>query len=135
MMSLFHDVAEVRSNDHNWIHKKYVKVFEDEINKDQVGGLPFPDLMNYVGEYDKRESKEAILAKDADLLDQILLLREYAWAGNKEAHIWLYGSGKAKKNYSANLKSETGKRLAELMYDISPSDWWRNVSTNQNRKS
>jgi putative hydrolase of HD superfamily len=135
MMSLFHDVAEVRSNDHNWIHKKYIKVFEDEINKDQVGELPFPDLMNFVGEYDKRESKEAILAKDADLLDQILLLREYAWAGNKEAHIWLYGSGKAKKNYSANLKSETGKRLAELMYDISPSDWWRNVSTNQNRKS
>ena len=38
-----------------------------------------------MGEYDERESLEAHLAKDADLLDQILLLREYEWVGNNEA--------------------------------------------------
>ena len=135
MMSLFHDVAEVRSNDHNWIHKKYVRIFEDEINKDQVAGLPFPDIMDFVGEYDKRESKEAIIAKDADLLDQILLLREYEWVGNKEAHIWLYGKGKAKINVQlANLKTDTAKNLGDLMYKVNPSDWWSNLYTDKNRK-
>jgi putative hydrolase of HD superfamily len=28
MMSLLHDMRELRSNDHNWIHKKYIKIFE-----------------------------------------------------------------------------------------------------------
>ena len=37
MMSLLHDMGEVRSNDHNWVHKKYVKIFEEEIDKDQLG--------------------------------------------------------------------------------------------------
>lgn len=135
MMSLLHDMAEIRSNDHNWIHKKYIKVFEDEINEEQLGTLPYPDLMNFVGEYEKRESKESILAKDADLLDQILLLREYEWVGNKEAHIWLYGKGKDKQNAQlSKLKTETAKRLGESMYDINPSDWWNSIWTSKNRK-
>lgn len=135
MMSLLHDMAEVRSNDHNWIHKKYIKVFEHEINEDQLGTLPYPDLMDFISEYEKRESKEAILAKEADLLDQILLLREYQWAGNKEADLWLYGKSGSKRNAQLEkLKTETGKKLGKSMYDVNPSDWWNNLWTSDNRK-
>lgn len=135
MMSLLHDMAEVRSNDHNWIHKKYIKVFEHEINDDQLGTLPYSDFKDFIGEYEKRESREAILAKEADLLDQILLLREYEWSGNKEANIWLYGKGGAKINAQLEkLKTETGKKLGKSMYDVDPSDWWNNLWTSNNRK-
>ncbi len=135
MMSLLHDMAEVRSNDHNWVHKKYIKVFEHEINEDQLGTLPYLDLRDFIGEYEKRESREAILAKEADLLDQILLLREYEWSGNKEANIWLYGKGVSKINAQLEkLKTETGKKLGKLIYDIDPSDWWNNLWTSNNRK-
>ena len=48
MMSLLHDVEEVRSNDHNYIHKKYIKIFEKEINEDQLGDLPHHDLKDFV---------------------------------------------------------------------------------------
>ncbi len=134
MMSLLHDMAEVRSNDHNWIHKKYVKVFESEIAEDQLGSLPYPDLKDFVDEYEKRECAEAILAKEADLLDQILLLREYEWSGNKEAHIWLYGKGSAKVNAQIErLKTKTGKNLGKLIYKVDPSDWWNNLWTSKNR--
>ena len=34
MMCLSHDMAEVRSGDHNYVHKRYVKIFEDEIKKE-----------------------------------------------------------------------------------------------------
>jgi putative hydrolases of HD superfamily len=44
MMCLLHDVGETRSNDHNWIHKRYVKVYEKEINDEQLGALPYPEL-------------------------------------------------------------------------------------------
>jgi len=135
MMSLLHDMAEVRSNDHNWIHKKYIKVFGDEINEEQLGSLPYPDLKDFISEYEKKESKEAILAKEADLLDQILLLREYEWSGNKEATIWLYGKGGAKINAQLEkLRTEAGKKLGKSMYDVNPSDWWNNVWTSNNRK-
>ena len=135
MMSLLHDISEARSNDHNWIHKKYIKVFEEEINNEQLGSLPHPDLKDFITEYEKRESKEAILAKEADLLDQILLLREYDWVGNKEATIWLYGKGGAKVNAQLEkLKTETGKKLGKTIYEVNPSDWWNNLWTSKNRK-
>lgn len=134
MMGLLHDMSEVRSNDHNWIHKKYVKVYEDEINKDQLGTLPYPDLKEIIDEYDKRESKEAILAKEADTLDQILLLREYEWSGNKEASIWLNGKGKSTGNEQLKkLKTDISKKLGEKIYEISPSDWWNDLWTSNNR--
>jgi putative hydrolase of HD superfamily len=135
MMSLLHDISEVRSNDHNWVHKKYIKIFEDEIHQEQLGTLPYSDLKNLVDEYEKRESKEAILAKEADLLDQILLLREYEWAGNKEANIWLYGKGDAKVNAQLEkLRTETGKKFGKAIYEVKPSDWWNNLWTSKNRK-
>ncbi len=135
MMSLLHDVAEVRSNDHNWIHKKYVKIYEDEITDEQLGSLPYSDLKDFIDEYEKRESKEAVLAKEADVLDQILLLREYEWSGNKEANVWLYGKGKAKVNAQLEkLKTATGKKLGESIYKVGPSDWWNNIWTSKNRK-
>ena len=37
MMCLLHDMEESRSNDHNWVHKKYVTVFDEEIDKEQLG--------------------------------------------------------------------------------------------------
>ncbi len=123
MMSLLHDMAEARSNDHNWIHKKYIKIFEDEIHEDQLGQLPYPELKDFVDEYDERESKEAIISKDADLLDQILLLREYEWAGNKEATIWLYGKSGEKENEQVKrLKTATAQKLGKMMYKVNPSD-------------
>ncbi len=134
MMGLLHDMSEVRSNDHNWIHKRYVKIYEDEINKDQLGSLPYPDLEEIINEYDKRESKEAILAKEADTLDQILLLREYEWNGNKEASIWLNGKGKSTVNEQIKkLKTDTGKKYGEKIYEIAPSDWWNDLWTSNNR--
>src|SRR5690606_13800057 len=91
MMCLFHDLGEARTGDHNWVHKRYVKVFEDEIRRDQLGTLPDQEPNLLMEEYEARETLEAQLAKDADTLDQILLLREYAWQGNQEAERWLSG--------------------------------------------
>ena len=135
MMGLLHDTGEIRSNDHNWIHKRYVKIFEDEITQEQLGTLPYSDLKNFIDEYEKRESKEAILAKEADTLDQILLLREYQWAGNKEADIWLHGKpGDGKTDVQlAKLKTDAGRRLGQAIYDVGPSDWWKDLWTSQNR--
>lgn len=134
MMALIHDMAEARTGDHNWVHKKYVKIFGDEINKEQLGTLPFPDLKELIEEYEERKSKESILVKEADTLDQILLLREYEWAGNKEAEVWLRGKGgKKEATQLAKLKTDIGRKLGQAIYRVNPSDWWNNIWTSKNR--
>ncbi len=135
MMATLHDVKEVRSGDHNYIHKKYVKIFESEITKDQLGDLPYDDLLKFVREFDDRKSKEAIIAKDADLLDQMLLLREYVHQGNHEAEIWLKGKGKNNTSniHYKNLKTESAKKLGKEILSGKVSEWWENIWTSKNR--
>jgi len=135
MMALLHDMKEVRSGDHNYVHKKYVKIYEDEISKDQLGHLPFNDLLEIDREFEKRESKESIIAKDADLLDQIFLLKEYSHQGNAESKIWLTGKGNVDKEnvqYSS-LKTESAKKLGKNILEGKVSEWWDNIWTVNNR--
>ncbi len=133
MMALMHDFGEIRTGDHNWIHKKYVKIFEDEIAEEQLGTLPFKDLFEFTKEYEKRESIESIITKDADVIDQILLLREYEWQGNKEARTWLEGKRGPKSKVMVRLKLASSKKLAEEISKRDPSKWWVNIYTGKNR--
>jgi putative hydrolases of HD superfamily len=133
MMCLLHDIEEVRTGDQNYIHKTYIKKFSHEVMEDQLGTLPYQDLKEIAIEYEKRTSRESIVAKDADLLDQILLLREYAWQGNTEAQIWLKGKSGPKSAPHHRLKTTTAKNLAKEILKTSPSDWWQGIWTPKNR--
>lgn len=128
-MCLFHDIAEARAGDQNWVHKKYVKVDEEEITKDQLDKI-VPDNEAYEDmlEYEERDSKESIIAKDADLLDQICLLREYEMNGNTEAKRWIDG-----KEQSNRLKTKTAQLWAEELYTVSPSKWWKSLWTSERK--
>ncbi len=129
-MCLFHDTGEARSGDQNWVHKKFVKIFEDEIHDGQLKNLPFNDELSSVSlEYQERKSKAALIAKDADLLDQILLLKEYSWVGNKEAAMWL----KSKSGHYSLLKTKSARQIAEKILSSNPSDWWNDLWTPHRR--
>lgn len=133
MMCLLHDLGEARSNDHNWVHKRYIKIFDEEINKDQLGTMPDSELFSIGEEYRARESKNSIVAKDADTLDQILLLREYEWQGNKEAPGWLHDKGRQRYAKIADLKTTSAKKIGEAIYHEDPSSWWADIWTKKNR--
>ena len=129
LMCLLHDIGESRSGDQNWIHKRYVKVFEDEILHDQLDGLtednePFA----IASEYAERQSLESKIAKDADRLDQALLVQEYIMAGNQEAKGW-YGDKKLHEFYL-----ESSKEMYKQIIATAPSAWWRNIWTRERRK-
>lgn len=128
LMAMLHDLPETRCGDQNWVHKKYVKVFEEEILKDQLESLPFSDFFNLMNEYEKRESNESKIAKDADLLDQILILKEYEMTGNIETKSWLRYKKEDEKYYT-----KTAKKLSIKFLETSPSNWWKNIWTNKRR--
>lgn len=128
-MCLFHDIPEARSGDQNWVHKKYVKVFEDEIITDQVHNLPVrKKILKLTSEYSTRETKESKVAKDADLLDQILLQKEYVMMGNIEAMGWVKGLAQYKM-----LSTKSAIKLADEIQLASPSDWWHQIWTSKRR--
>ncbi len=128
-MCLLHDLPESRSGDQNWVNKKYLKVYEEEIIKDQFTFLPDKkDFEEIAKEYSERKTLEARVTKDADLLDQIMLLREYEWLGNQEAAIWLKGKEQEKR-----LFTESAKKLAKIIYTQKPSSWWNKIWTAERR--
>mgnify|MGYP001616292975 FL=1 len=128
LMCLLHDVSESRSGDQNWVHKKYVKVFENEIMQAQIKLLPNSrKLLNVVNEYNERKTKEAQIAKDADRLDQTLLENEYMWMGNQEAKTW----GRTNRT---SLFSKSAKSLLLEICKQKPSDWWTNSEWSDKRR-
>ena len=125
LMCMLHDVPEARSGDQNWVNKLYVKVFEEEIVKDQLSDLPKGKFLKEIyDEYEKRESLEAKLAKDADLIDQLLLLKEHAHTGNKEAERWLHLEYFEKQSTQYKLLShKVSKQLARELVKQNVGDW------------
>lgn len=137
-MCLLHDIEETRCGDQNWVHKRYVKVFEEEIREGQLKKLPnAKEFLKLSKEYQERKSIEAKIAKDADHLDEIFLLREYELQGNKEATDWLRGRGKNRGEESQHEKALFTKLAKEVAKEIkkqNPSLWWDSLWTPNRRK-
>jgi len=132
-MCLLHDIEESRAGDQNWVNKKYIKVFEEEIRKDQLKDLlGSEELTRLSKEYQERKTLEAKIVKDSDLLDQNLLLREYQRQGSKEAEDWL----KIKKmNEQEKLMlTDLAKEISEEIKKQNPSFWWKSLWTSKRRK-
>ncbi len=133
-MCLFHDLEEARTGDQNWIHKNYIKSFEGEVREDQVKNLNNKDDFKKISrEYDERETLESKIAKDADILDQMLLLKEYVMQGNSEAKRWL-DRGNKEGGHENCLHTDLSKKIAEEIKNQEPSSWWSEVWTPHKRK-
>lgn len=117
-MCLFHDVAETRTSDLNYVHQKYAERKEDEAVRDLTEPLPFGDgIRSVLKEYEARQTAESHLAKDADTLEFILSLKEQVDIGNDRAKTWLPSA-------MARLKTPEAKELAEKIQRTDSDRWW-----------
>jgi putative hydrolase of HD superfamily len=117
-MAMVHDVAEARTADHNYVNKKYVEIDEAKATADQMEGLDFgPELAEYKGEFEKAETMEAKLARDADQLDLIFQLKEHQDLGNSYAPKWIKAAYK-------RLTTPLAKKLARQACETDWSSWW-----------
>ncbi|MCR4283956.1 MAG: HD domain-containing protein [Parcubacteria group bacterium] len=117
-MCLFHDLAETRISDLNYVHQKYIESKEDEALKDLTKPLPFgEEIKETIKEYEDRETKEAKLAKDADILELLLSLKEQVDIGNERAKTWI-------PSLIKRFLTEEAKMLAEVIVKTDSDDWW-----------
>ena len=117
-MCLFHDIAESRVSDLNYVHQKYVDARAEQAVDDLCKTLPFGDkIKGIVSEYEERKTKESLIAKDADNLEWIISLKEEADKGNKRAIEWMDSAIK-------RLKTEIAKEIAEEILKTESTSWW-----------
>ena len=116
-MCLLHDLAELRTGDANFINKFYRTENEEKAIQDQweniVGGK---ELISLLKEYNERKSKEAIIAKDADILDQIFLQKEYLSHRPYDFKKW-------HTYHEKKLKTKSALKIARLVFKIEIMDW------------
>lgn len=130
IMSLLHDLSEVRSGDQNWVQKRYVKVYDNRIRQDQLKGLlPNDKLFKITSEYEKRQSLESKITKDADNLEQLLLEKEYSSRGIVMAGKWMKSPTKITR-----LNTDIAKELALLLTDTPITSWWDDLWTDKRIK-
>lgn len=117
-MCLFHDLAEARTSDLNYVHQKYTQSDEHKAIKDLASTLLFgAELEEILLEMKERKTKEAVLAKDSDQLEWILSLKEETDTGNTRAETWIPSAVK-------RLKSTLAIELAEQILKTNSDEWW-----------
>lgn len=119
-MALFHDIAEARTGDANFINKFYSEQKEKSAYHDQMktinGGKEIKSLLD---EFNRKDSKEAIVARDADTLEQLFLEKEIL--GEKPEDFQKWHEFSARK-----LKTKSAKKLAETLKNRNPMQWFYN---------
>lgn len=117
-MCLFHDLAEARTSDLNYVHQKYTESDEHKAIKDLAKTLDFgDDIVAVLKEMTERKTKEAIIAKDADQVEWLLSLKEESDTGNSRANTWIPSAVQ-------RLKTDSAKQLAEVIINTNSDDWW-----------
>jgi putative hydrolases of HD superfamily len=117
-MCLFHDLPEARTGDMNYVNKKYVEVDEEKAVRELTEGLFFGnDIKAVIDEFNRKETKEALIALDADQIALILQLKEYGDLGNKYSEEWI-------KYALQRLNTKEAKDLAGRIIKTDSSNWW-----------
>lgn len=115
-MCLFHDIAETRVGDLNFINSHYVAKNEEKANSDQLEDLPIKsEIMSLLKELEERKTKESIVAKDADILDQVIMERTMI---QNEADLKKWNA-----HSMAKLRTKSAKEIARKLVKRNPHDW------------
>lgn len=122
---LIHDNPETRIRDHHKVSARYIstKEAQEKIIEEQCEGLGDyikEKWKNYLHEFEVRDTKEGIVAKDADWLEVAFQGKEYLDRGYKSAQNWI-------DNVEVALETESAKKILEEMQKTEFTDWWKDL--------
>ncbi len=115
---LFHDLPEARTSDHNYVNRRYVIEDVEKVLQEGERVWPFgAEIAAYVREFEAAETPEARLAKDADQLELLAMLKEQYDLGNAQAMKWMQAA-------LQRVKTIAGKKIAEEIMQTRWDAWW-----------
>ncbi len=115
-MCLFHDIPETRTGDANFVHSHYIKKNEKLAANDQLSNTPLKkEITDILDEFREGKSSEAIIAKDADLLSQLVSQCNYL-KDSTELKRW-------NRHTASSLRTKSAKKLAKTIAKRNPLEW------------
>jgi putative hydrolase of HD superfamily len=125
MMALFNDIHEARINDLHKMGHYYIdfkaaekKVFADQVDK--LDGKVKRELISLRQEYDAQQTKESLIARDADILECLLQAKEYYQSGHLKAKIFLTRAPEF-------LRAKSSRKIWKKLCRWDSALWWQNV--------
>lgn len=120
-MAMFHDVSESRTGDVHIVSRLYTKRDEDGAIKDIFSDTIFSEEFNKLWEeYEKRESIESKIVKDADTLDADLEIMEQSQMNPTLAESF---KQQRRERVYPRLHTESAKKLFDEIYATDPGQW------------
>ncbi len=119
-LCLFHDLAEARTGDFNYVNKMYNTSNARLAMQHATEGTGLQeDILSYWDELEEQASLEASLAHDADQLDMLFNLKRESEKGNTFACQWMESAMK-------RMRTEYAKEIAEVVLHTPSHYWWFN---------
>lgn len=120
-LALIHDIGESRTGDVDYVAKMYVTKNDDLAMHDVVADTSLEaDILALWTEYEKRESIESQIVKDADTLDIQLELKEQEARGIKLRELW---STSRNTHVKPTLLTNVAAKLWDEIEASNPNEW------------
>lgn len=124
-MALVHDISESRTGDVDYLSRQYVERNEELGIEDMLKNTAIEkEFMDLWKEYEKRESIEAKIVKDADNLDVDMELAEQKARGFILSDVW-----RKQRKYVIENKyyTKSAKKIVDKVITSRPHDWHKNT--------
>ncbi len=121
LMSIFHDFHEGRTGEMDKMAKRYMTRHEDKANEDIF--RDFDDkLLTLLNEYEERQSLEAQIVYEANVIAFGVECRILMEKGNTHAKEWMDGN-------SLRVRLPESVKLMDSIARTDSQDWWKGIRT------
>lgn len=125
LICLIHDLPEARIGDLHRVNDLYLdgregyrKAFQDQLNMVPEDRAQY--LLELFEEWVRQQTPEAILARDADLLECLIQALEYRAQGCTSLDQWI-------QKTTSSLKTQAARSLAAASMTQNPKSWWNDL--------
>ena len=118
-MSVFHDFHEARTGDLDKIATFYMTRDQDKANRDIFSGRD-DELLATLSTYEKKETLEAKVVYEANIIAFLVELKLLLEKGNTHAKEWIEGN-------LARLRLPEAITLAKDLAATDSHDWWKSL--------
>jgi putative hydrolase of HD superfamily len=128
-MALVHDIVESRTGDVDYLSRQYCERLDEKAIQEILKDTSLESFKKIWEEYEKRETIEAKIVKDADNLDVDFELKEQESNGINIKSKW---QKKREEKVFSKLFTNSAKEIWKAIQESNPHDWHLNASNRFN---
>jgi putative hydrolase of HD superfamily len=128
-ITLLHDLPEARLGDMNHVTRRYFQEHKPfgQVIQDQTQELPAvvaAVISDRSQQWEAHATTEAVVARDADVIESILHVRESLSERRELQDRWV-------RYLSESIRTEVGQEVLKEILATDPDDWWPRVVTGE----